>query len=289
MIAVVGCTTEPEVVFTRDAGSDAAVGVDSEVITDSSAVTDRGGVTDRGAVTDRGGVTDVPPLLDNVRVYAHTAAELFAVNPATFAVQRVGDFGWPQDGRQHQMTDIAVNADGWMWGITFDSLYRVNPMDARCVFIAPFDGAVFNGLSFIPGGELESGEVLVAANREGRYFRVDTRTGALSMLGTYGDGVQSSGDIVSVRNGGTFATVVRDGDEYLARIDPMTGRATVIGPTGISETWGLGYWRSQVFGFSNSGGFYTLDLETGRATLVTNTGASWWGAGVTTLAPTAPP
>ena len=147
------------------------------------------------------GRPDIPPLLDDVRVFAHTADTLYSIDPRSFTVTRVGDFIWP-DGPS-QMTDLAINATGQAWGITFSSLYRVDLATARCTFVAPFAGAQFNGLSFIPGGELEPGEVLVAANRNGAYVRVDPATGAIRQLGLYGADTGSSGDIVSVAGGGT--------------------------------------------------------------------------------------
>jgi len=240
------------------------------------------------------GRPDIPPLLDDVRVYAHTADSLYAIDPRSFTVTRVGDFIWP-DGPS-QMTDLAINATGEAWGITFTSLYRVDLATARCTFVAPFAGAQFNGLSFIPGGELEPGEVLVAANRNGAYVRVDPATGAIRQLGLYGADTGSSGDLVSVAGGGTFATIVdlnvglgEEPVEYLARIDPTNGRATRIGPTGVSRTWGVGYWRSRVYGFTEGGAVVTLDITTGRATEVARNNVAWWGAAVTTIAPVAPP
>lgn len=237
---------------------------------------------------------DAPPPLDDVRVYAHTASALYAVDPRSFTVTRVGDFAWP-DGAS-EMTDLAINARGEAWGITFSALYRVDLATARCTFLAPFAGAQFNGLSFIPGGELEAGEVLVAANRNGAYVRVDPATGAIRQLGLYGADLGSSGDLVSVAGGGTFATIVdldvgfgEEPVEYLARIDPTTGRATRIGPTGVTRTWGVGYWRSRVYGFTEGGAVVTLDITTGRATEVARTSVAWWGAAVTTIAPVAPP
>lgn len=240
------------------------------------------------------GRPDIPPLLDDVRVYAHTADSLYAIDPRSFTVTRVGDFIWP--GEPSQMTDLAINAAGEAWGITFTSLYRVDLATARCTFVAPFAGAVFNGLSFIPGGELEPGEVLVAANRNGAYVRVDPATGAIRQLGLYGPDTGSSGDLVSVAGGGTFATIVdlnvglgEEPVEYLARIDPTNGRATRIGPTGVTRTWGVGYWRSRVYGFTEGGAVVTLDITTGRATEVARNDVAWWGAAVTTIAPVAPP
>lgn len=264
---------------------------------------DAGSPTDRGTpVADRGSglTTDVPPVPidggggggvvnDNVRVYAHSSSELYSIDPRRLTVNRVGAFRWPSDGHDHRMTDIAVNAQDQMWGITYDAIYRVDSGTAACTFVAPFPGTQFNGLSFIPGGELEGYEVLVAANTSGGYFRVDTVTGQTSQLGSYGSGVGSSGDIVSVANGGTFATVMSAGEEYLARLDPRTGRATLIGETGQERTWGLGYWRQRVFGLTAGGNLVVIDIATGRASLVTSNGPAWWGAGVTTLSPTAPP
>jgi hypothetical protein len=240
------------------------------------------------------GRPDIPPLLDDVRVFAHTADTLYSIDPRSFTVTRVGDFIWP-DGPS-QMTDLAINATGQAWGITFSSLYRVDLATARCTFVAPFAGAQFNGLSFIPGGELEPGEVLVAANRNGAYVRVDPATGAIRQLGLYGADTGSSGDLVSVAGGGTFATIVdlnvglgEEPVEYLARIDPTNGRATRIGPTGVTRTWGVGYWRSRVYGFTEGGAVVTLDITTGRATEVARNSVAWWGAAVTTIAPVAPP
>jgi hypothetical protein len=97
------------------------------------------------------------------------------------------------------MTDLAINATGEAWGITFTSLYRVDLATARCTFVAPFAGAQFNGLSFIPGGELEPGEVLVAANRNGAYVTGSILPPGPSVSsGSTAPTLGSSGDIVSV-------------------------------------------------------------------------------------------
>lgn len=233
---------------------------------------------------------DTPNAIDNVRVFAHSSDSLYTLNPRTFGVVRVGPFIWPSDGNDHRMTDIAVNAQGDIWGITFGALYRVDPGNARCTYVADFAGSTVNGLSFIPADEFVGGtEQLIAADRSGFVYRVDTVTGRATQYGSFGDGLGSSGDIVSVLNAGTFATVVSGDIEYLARINPQTGRATLIGQTFQRETWGLGYWRGSVYGFTSSGLVVLIDIETGRATPEQRTGPPWWGAGVTTLAPTAPP
>ena len=284
-LLALGCSNEPALGFLpEDAGPAAA--------------TDAGDF-DAGRINPNPPGVDVPPVVrpdsggivtDNVRVYANTADTLFAIDPRRLTVQRIADFGWPNDGRNHEMTDIAVNAQDQLWGITFNAIYRVETATARCTFVAPFEGTNFNGLSFLPGSELDGAEILVATNRTGGVFQVDTVTGATRLRGSYGGGLGSSGDIVSVEGAGTFATAVRGfNEEVLVRVDPTNGAARVLGVTGQGSTWGLAYWRQRLFGFTADGNFLTLDINTGAATVITNTGRPWWGAGVTTLAPTAPP
>jgi len=280
LVLSLGACGEPVRVFTRDASVSPRDGASTDV-----ARADAGGL-DVPAIP----LPDVPTVMDNVRVFAHSSDSLYSVNPRNFGVVRIGPFQWPADGNDHRMTDIAVNAEGDIWGITFGALYRVDPMTARCTYVADFAGGQVNGLSFVPADELIGGaEILLAADRFGAVYRVDTATGRTTRIGDYGDGVGSSGDIVSVLNAGTFATVMDGGIEYLARVNPMTGRATLIGPTGQTETWGLGYWRGVVYGFTSGGLVVTIDIATGRATPEQRTGPPWWGAGVTTIAPTAPP
>jgi hypothetical protein len=233
-------------------------------------------------------VSAPPPPRDDVLVYANTANELFRVDPRTLTVASVGRFAFPDDGQDHQMTDIAVNAEGELWGITFNAIYRIDANTARCTLVSPLQGQ-YNGLTFVPAGVLHpSSEVLVAVEGAGSYFVVNTRDGRaqrLGMLGAYA----SSGDLVSVAHTETWAIVKVRGEDHLARVDLRRGVTTLVGPTGVDDIWGLGYWRTRLYGFAEGGTFVTIDPTTGRATEVSRTGNAWWGAGVTTLAPTAPP
>ena len=145
-------------------------------------------------------------------------------------------------------------------------------------------GNRFNGLSWI---RAEQGpEQLVASSYDGGLFQIDPATGAATRIGSLGGGMQSSGDLVSVASHGTLLTVKGTGpmaNDQLVRVDPATGAATVIGPTGFRAIWGLGFWGSKVFGFTQTGQFILIDPRTGAGTLVKNFPAfPFWGAGVTT-------
>jgi hypothetical protein len=236
---------------------------------------------------------------EQVLVYAHSGSDLFSVVPATLEIRRIGNFTRINAAGRTQflnnVTDIAVDARGRIVGLTFTQLLEIDARTAVCTVIAPLPAdADFNGLSWL---RAEGGaEILVATGLDGRVFRLDPTTGAASVLGQLGGALQSSGDLVSVASYGTLVTLrgapadpanLRPpGPDLLARLDPVTGAATVIGPTGFSKVWGLGFWGNRVFGFTVTGEFILIDPRTGAGTLVRREGAfPFWGAGVTTSVP----
>jgi hypothetical protein len=218
-------------------------------------------------------------------VYAHSSSQLYKIDPDTLDVTLVAAFGWPSGS--DSMTDIALDKDANMVGISFNTVYAVNKDTAACTRLASLDRQ-FNGLSFIPGEEVGTGvEILVGAALDGSVWRIDETTGASTLVGNYGGGMTSSGDIVSVTGFGTVATVKSGlgGTDKLVRVDANTGVATLIGDTGESDIWGLGFWKDKVYGFTEGGRFVLVDINSGDAQVVTAGNVNWWGAGVTTSAP----
>ncbi|HJZ85418.1 MAG TPA: hypothetical protein VKN99_09625 [Polyangia bacterium] len=223
-------------------------------------------------------------------VYAHSDSTLYKVDPDSLAVTSVGLFQWPSNSTD-QMTDIAIDRDGNMIGISFMSVYAVDKSTAACRLLSMLDRS-FNGLSFVPGQgpDPSAPEVLLAAALDGSVYRLDPMTGRSTPLGNFGGGLSSSGDLVSVTGFGTVATVKQSqpGNDFLARIDPATGTATVIGDTGFADVWGLGYWKGKIYGFTDGTQFVLIDPTTGAGSLVLSSSVAWWGAGVTTSAPVVP-
>jgi len=254
-----------------DAGRDAATG---------------DAARDAGAGSDGPGpLPDGPPAFFGA-VYAHSATDLYKVDPDTLDVTPVGAFVWPPGSLLEQMTDIALDKDANMIGISFGKVFAVDKDTAVCTFLANLDRD-FNGLSFIPADEISTGqETLVGAANDGSLYRIDKTTGQSAAIGAYGGGLGSSGDLVSVTGFGTIATATSTGaTDILVRVDPNGGVATPIGDTGVADIWGLGYWAGKVFGFTESGQFVLVDHHTGAASPVETGGVHWWGAGVTTSAP----
>ena len=252
-----------------------------------------GGDDDDDGTADAATGGDRPPPQENAAVFAHTATELFRVDPATFAVTRVAPF--TGDAAGDSMTDIAIDSDGQMIGISYTRVYRIDAQTA--VTERAGTGTLpqmFNGLSFVPSllaFGVDGPDILIGSrNTDGKIFQVDPQTGGVTEIGDMGAGYTSSGDIVAVRDFGIVATTgAAIGPDTLVRLAPTTFAATPIGSsTGWDDLWGIGFWKGQVFGFAASGAFVLIDTTTGAGTLVEDSGRAWWGAAVTTAAPVIP-
>lgn len=244
----------------------------------------RGGDGSTGQLADGATSSDGGGPSDAV-VYGHSASTLYSIDPNTLAVTKIADFGWP--GFPDGMTDIAVDKDGNMTGISQFSVYSVNVSTGECTTLSAFSGNGFNGLTYISADQTANGtEILVGADTSGDLFEIDPSNGSSTKIGSYGGGWGSSGDLVSVE-GATYATVTNgNGYDRLAKIDISTGAATIIGATNATAIYGLGYWKSTVFGFTDQEGMITIDVKTGQATTApSGNNVEWYGAGVTTAAP----
>ncbi len=232
-------------------------------------------------------------------VYAHSGPDLYRIDTNNLDVIHIGAFGG------NNLTDIAVDKDGGMVGVSFGKLWSIDPGTGVATEIAAFDGQSdsLTSLSYVPvdPNDPDSAERLVTAGKSGDVYEVDPTTGAATVIGNYGlsNGMQicSSGDIVSVRGLGTLATVtvgcpVFTGLDYLATVDPTTWEVTLIGTesTGFDKIFGLGFWGGTIFGFvdaegPDTGTMITIDPVTGVGTPAVSSTFDWYGAGVTTVAP----
>ena len=136
-----------------------------------------------------------------------------------------------------------------MFGTTFDGFYSIDRTTAVCTLIA--SGTNYpNSLSFVPAGTLDPNTEALVGYQGDQYLRINTTTGAIQNVGTsIGMGYSSSGDIVSVKGGGTYLTVT-GGDcetDCLLEVNPSTGAFLKNwGPTGHSSVFGLAFWAGKV-------------------------------------------
>ncbi len=240
-----------------------------------------------------GGSADAPrgdaPVVNigQASVYAHTATDLYRIDPDTYAVTHVGSFGLT--GLLEVMTDLAIDANGNLTGVTFSSVYSVDATTGHATKLSTGNLLQqFNGLSFVPS--TAGPEILIGTdNGDGNVYQVNPATGATSVIGSMGGSFVSSGDVVSVDGFGTVQTVPGAQHDVLVRLAAGSFAATPIGTnTGFDKIYGLGFWKGKVFGFTYTGQIITIDPTTGVGSMVATTGMQWNGAAVTTTAPVIP-
>lgn len=233
--------------------------------------------------TDSGGP---PPV---ALVYAHSDDTLYRLNASNNQIALVAPFS----GGCTSVIDIAIDESSNAYVTTYTGLYSVNLQTAACTHIA--DGSYPNSLSFVPKGTLDPNVEALVGYVGATYVRIDTTTGAITNVGTLSGGYSSSGDIVSVINGGTFLTV-KDGPDScgdcLLQVDPKTGDLVQdYGSVNHVDVFGLAFWAGTAYGFDNGGDVFSITVQNGQvattAIPVPNPppGLSFWGAGSTTSAP----
>lgn len=259
--------------------------------------------------TDAPKTTDSPPVVLESLVYAHTGNHLYRIDTVTNLPIDIGVITGL--AANESVTDIAVDKAGKIVGIGFKNLYSISKDTGAATLLKalPMSAQGFTSLSFVPINlqDMNSREILVAANNDGDVFSIDPATGDATPIGAYGvdqasgKKIGSSGDIVAVYGAGIYATVNigttsadRDKPDFLAKINPATWKATLpTTDTGLDHIFGLAFWKGKVYGFvdvpgvgtGRTGKFVSLDPNSGAATELKNGTEAWFGAGVTTIAP----
>jgi hypothetical protein len=228
-------------------------------------------------------------------VYAHSADVLYRLDADTFEVAELGTItffdtnGTTELPSNTTLTDLAINKDGALWGCSRDALFQIEANTWRAVKRATLAGN-YVGLTFVPEGILDPQEVLVGATQQGGELnRINLTTGGATPIGTYGGGWLTSGDVVAIAGDAMYATLKRSGSttDVLARIEPTTGVATIIGAAngiGFERTYGLGYWGGTLYAFDADGNIISINRTTGAGTSIATRPVAFWGAGVTTVA-----
>jgi len=220
-------------------------------------------------------------------VYAHTSSTLYTLHVTNYTLTNLGAFVFPSDGGGHQMTDIAIDEWGVLYGVTFDRLYVCNPTSLACTTLATLPSS-FNGLTLIPAPVIyPDRDALVGIATTGDWYLMEIFGGAVTttLLGAYGGTYSSSGDAFSIDTVGTYAAVNKTGEanDVLLSVDPATGSAlseiTVLNGT---STFGLAGWANSVFAFDASGQITLVDLSNTSSVIINSDPISWWGAGVRT-------
>jgi len=171
------------------------------------------------------------------RVYANTDKDLYQMDPATKAVTKIGSFVGPAGAAfTDTMTDVAVNADGKLWGNSVGKVFELTlpPSGSGDVVatqrVSIPSGLRFYALAFAPKGVLGPNEELIGGDAAGDIYWIPasgtpTKIGGFGTvaagdpgLGAAGNFWQLSGDIAFFLNDGapiglaTLRPCTTDGD-----------------------------------------------------------------------------
>lgn len=224
--------------------------------------------------------TDVPidetgdPQVARDPMYAHTASVLFSVEPESpYGHTRIGAFTDAVSGPVTDITDVAIDTDGLMYAVSFETLYRVNPSNAQVETIGRAGVTGLNALTFLADGTLLAGS-------GSNLYQVDTTTGRFTQLSSIGDW-SFSGDMVGLPDGLLYCAMgnaTSGSNTSLVVYDLASQTIIRTGSTFTGSLYGVAYAEGRLFGFNASGDIFELDQTDGRATRITSTGEVWWGA-----------
>ncbi len=240
---------------------------------------------------------------------------LYQVTPDQSLVERIGPVevkSKRKDGKtvsfQPTLTDLALSDLHGLYGISYTTLYRIDPRrpdrSTRIGDLRANGFGSFNALAFDDKGRL-------FALESGTLHQVDLKTGRARVLGSLGGNWYSDGDLAWF--GGALYATVNGGTSnacHLVRIDMKTWKATDIGAIRraarlrdekppakgakgdkarkpkkrsvvvrtFDDVWGLIWDGRDLYGVTPQGELIQIDYRSGRAIVVTRVKATFYGS-----------
>jgi hypothetical protein len=201
-------------------------------------------------------------------VYAITFAgnsALYSLSPRSHKTVRKGYTG-------AELTDITFRGKT-LYAISFTDLYWINTATGASHHIGSLGLSTANALVTQP-----KTNTLYGADEYGDFFKVNQKTGHATLVGTFGGGLGSAGDL-TFYDGRLYAAVSEDGsaESYLATVNVRTGAAKIVGNTGYASVWGLVTGSGALYGATDGGLFLVISPSTGRAKVLWKEGLAVGG------------
>ncbi len=145
------------------------------------------------------------------------------------------------------LRDIACHGNT-MWGVAGDSLIRIDIKNRNVVFIGP---TTFSGVNALA---ISSQRILYAATESGDLLWLDPVSGLGTLIGNYGGGLGSSGDLAFDCNDNLYATANRgSGNDLLVQVGVNTGVPLVLGGVCEPLVTGLTFYCCDLYGVTARG------------------------------------
>lgn len=136
----------------------------------------------------------------------------------------------------------------------------------------------WGGLTVIPAGGLEPNPVVLAGTQsDGKLYRIDPTTGAVTQVGPFTGGYRFFTDLAWVHGAGLFATLTAGNctDVCFAKIDPLTGTAVAFRSNLGTNLYGMSGYRDRLWAFNNAGPVLSVDRSDGTMAIELNLTIPW--------------
>jgi hypothetical protein len=155
-------------------------------------------------------------------------------------------------------TDIAKSSTGKLYGVNFQSLYKINRSSGTVTYIGSLGVSNINALAFGPNNRLY-------AAGDSNFYRINLNTGKAQLIATISD-FYSSGDIVYDRTRKQFfATSSTFGKDFLYSIK-LGGKATEIGNIRFRDVFALAFKGKTLTGYTDARQEIAISIKTGKGT-----------------------
>jgi len=208
----------------------------------------------------------------NFLVVENSSGDLYSINASNGNANYFGSTGI------YNLTDIAFY-ESKFFGVTFSEFVSID--------IETKNGSVIGNIGFGEVNSLAISETgtIYATTGDGELLIIDEITGEGTLIGYFGNSYISAGDIAFGMDGTLFAIVQKSMYENssLAKIDLISGSATIIGDTGYYGVFGLSFHNDILYGATENGELLSINTSNGSANLVGSNGIKQWG--MTTFKP----
>jgi hypothetical protein len=197
------------------------------------------------------------------------------------------------------LDEIAVDPFGKILAVgnAGKNLYQLDPSSVSCTAVGPGNTTYPQALSFAPRGTLDPYvEQLVGYGANGDYVRIDTTTGALSLVKAGVFAGYSVGDLVNVGTKGYVALTggACGSGDCIWEVSLTTGDKIGAAPIGTlpatKHVTGLGHWGGKLYAFCSPDEVWSIDPATPGAAVKLggppgDVNVAFRGAGSRTIAP----
>lgn len=179
---------------------------------------------------------------------------LFTINESTGSAEKIGPIGL-------EVTDIAFYG-AELYGVTFSTFVKIDKTTGLGTEVGSLNFNNMNALAVSSRGEIYSADFV-----SGNLIKISIDTGNGTLIGNYGNGLTSSGDLAFDLNGALYATVTKPGSltDWLAQVNTLTGEATLIGDVGFRGVYGLSFLNKVLYGVTFDGKFIKIDKLSGES------------------------